>query len=178
MSIRFLSKTDVMENTDYNVTPKFIIPNHGRGFYGIGIYGGKTPLNIGSLWRSAHILKADFIFTIGKRYKTMPSDTMKTWKHIPLFEFDYFRQFKDSMAKGSEIVGIELNRNSIALTEFTHPERAIYLLGAEDYGLPQEILDECDSIVQIPGENSLNVAVAGSIVLYDRLSKEHHNKTI
>lgn len=143
MSVRFLSKTDVMENSDYNVTPKFIIPNHGRGFYGIGIYGGKTPLNIGSLWRSAHILKADFIFTIGKRY-----------------------------------VGIELNRNSIALTEFTHPERAIYLLGAEDYGLPQEILDKCDSIVQIPEENSLNVAIAGSIVLYDRLSKQHNNKTI
>ena len=44
--------------------------------------------------------------------------------------------------------------------------------------LPQEILDECGSIVQVPGENSLNVAIAGSTVLYDKLSKQHHNKAI
>lgn len=123
ISIRFLSKTDVMENSDYNVTQKFIIPNHGRYFYGIGIYSGKAPLNIGSLWRPAHILKADFIVTIGKRYKTMPSDTMKSWKLIPWFEFDKFRHFKDSSANGAEIVGVELKRNSIALPEFMHSER-------------------------------------------------------
>lgn len=43
---------------------------------------------------------------------------------------------------------------------------------------PKEIRDECDPIEQIPGENSLNVAVAVSIVLYDRLSKQHHKKAI
>lgn len=50
-------------------------------------------------------------------------------------------------------------------------KRAIYLLGAEDTGIPDNILNDCDSIVQLPGNYCLNVAVAGSIVLYDRNSK-------
>lgn len=152
---------------------KVIVPEHGRGFFGIGIYGGKTPANLGTLWRSAHIMKADFIFTIGKRYDSMPTDTMKSWKHIPMFEYDTFDQFKISQPKDSELVAVELNENSVPLTEFHHSERAVYLLGAEDFGLPHEIIVQCDKIIQLPGENSLNVSVAGSIVLYDRLLKHH-----
>jgi tRNA (guanosine-2'-O-)-methyltransferase len=40
-----------------------------RGYYGIGIENVKTAENVGTLWRSAYILGASFIFTIGKRYK-------------------------------------------------------------------------------------------------------------
>ena len=52
-----------------------------------------------------------------------------------------------------------------------HPERAVYLLGSETDGLSPEALEHCADVVQIPGEFSLNVSVAGSIVLYDRLLK-------
>ena len=40
-----------------------------RGFFGIGIFHAKNEENIGTLWRSASILGADFIFTIGKPYR-------------------------------------------------------------------------------------------------------------
>jgi tRNA G18 (ribose-2'-O)-methylase SpoU len=50
-----------------------------------------------------------------------------------------------------------------------HPERGIYILGNETVGLPQEILSRCNNIVKIPTSFSLNVAIAGSIVLYDRM---------
>ena len=151
--------------------PNVLVPHHGRGFFDIGIYGLKTTKNIGTLWRSAQVLKADFIFLIGKRYETMKTDTMKSWKHIPLFEYENFEQFYASRPKGSKLIGIELDERSMPLTTYQHPERAIYLLGAEDKGLPQAILSRCDEIVQIPGEFSLNVSVVGSIVLYDRLLK-------
>lgn len=49
--------------------------------------------------------------------------------------------------------------------------RAVYLLGNESSGLPKDILAGCVSTVALPGHFSLNVAVAGSIVLYDRVSK-------
>lgn len=51
-----------------------------------------------------------------------------------------------------------------------HPLRALYLLGAEDHGLPPEVLARCHEVVQVPSPSpySLNVAVAGSLVLYDR----------
>ena len=70
--------------------PNIMIPEHGRGFFGIGIYDLKTVSNLGTLWRSAHIFNADFIFLIGKRYETMRTDTLKSWKHLPLFEYQTF----------------------------------------------------------------------------------------
>ena len=151
--------------------PNAIVPQHGRGFFGIGIYGLKTTKNIGTLWRSAQVLRADFIFLIGKRNETMKTDTMKSWKHTPLFEYESFEAFYASRPKGSRLIGIELDERSVPLTTYRHPERALYLLGAEDKGLPREVLSLCDEVIQIPGEMSLNVSVAGSIVLYDRLLK-------
>jgi tRNA G18 (ribose-2'-O)-methylase SpoU len=61
--------------------------------------------------------------------------------------------------------------NSVSLVSFDHPDRAIYLLGAEDRGLSQEALEISDHIVEIPTKYCLNVASTGSIILYDRLSK-------
>lgn len=45
----------------------------------------------------------------------------------------------------------------------------IYLLGAEDYGLPPAILERCGRIVSLEAVRSpyYKVAVAGIIVLYD-----------
>ena len=64
---------------------------------------------------------------------------------------------------------------STSFTTYKYPEHAIYLLGAKDSGLLQDILGRCDDIIQIPASISLNVAVAGSIVLYDRNVKSRAN---
>ncbi|MFV1872286.1 MAG: TrmH family RNA methyltransferase [Oleiphilus sp.] len=45
------------------------------------------------------------------------------------------------------------------------------LLGAESSGLPNKVFERCHSLIKLPGEFSLNVASAGSIVIYDRVSK-------
>ena len=131
--------------------PNVVVPDHGRGFFGIGIYGLRTSANLGTLWRSAQIMKADFLFVIGKRYQTMRTDTMKSWKHIPLFEYDTLDHFFSALPKGAKLVGIELDERSVPLMTYTHPERAVYLLGAEDKCLPQDALTRCEEVVQIPG---------------------------
>ncbi len=143
-----------------------------RGFYGIGIYGGKTPINLGTLWRSAFLYDADFIFTIGARYPKQPSDTVKAYNHIPLWQFDDFVSFQKVMPKDSYLICVEQNEKSKKLNTFVHPERAIYILGAEDKGLPNEII-EGHTVLEIPEAKqfSMNVAVAGSIILYDRFIK-------
>lgn len=151
--------------------PNVILPQRGRGFFGIGIEYPRTAANIGTLWRSAHIMQADFMFVIGQHYQSVRTDTLKSWKHIPLFEFESFEHFHASLPKDAKLVGIELDSRSVPLTTYQHPERAVYLLGSERDGLSAEALDKCDDVVQIPGEYSLNVSAAGSIVLYDRLLK-------
>ncbi len=58
-----------------------------NGFYGIGIMHGKHDHNIGTLWRSAYIMGASFIFTLGRAYKPQTSDVVSTWTRIPLFHY-------------------------------------------------------------------------------------------
>lgn len=140
-----------------------------RGYCGVGIVGAKTPANLGTLWRSAALMEASFIFTIGKRWPKQASDTVKAWRHIPLYEYESIADFK--VPNDCSLVAVEQAPRSRDIRDFNHPERAIYLLGAEDRGVPQDLLKKADSVIEIPSEKCLNVAVAGSIVLYDRLAK-------
>lgn len=142
-----------------------------RGYFGIGVFNLKNGVNLGTLWRSAYQLGAAFIFTVGQRYKKQSSDTPCTWRHIPLHAYLTFEEFAASAPLDAKWVGIEMG--GAELSSFAHPERAIYILGAEDSGLPQAIIDRCYACVSIPAirVESYNVSVAGSIVMYDRLVK-------
>lgn len=143
-----------------------------RGYFEIGIYHSKTAHNVGTLWRSAYQMGAAGIFTIGHRFPKQASDTVKAFKHIPWRQFETFEQFLTSMPYSCPLVGIEMGGKS--LPGVTHPESAIYLLGAEDHGLPPEIMSKCNRLISLPAcrTESYNVAVAGSLVMYDRNVKQ------
>ncbi len=142
-----------------------------RGYFGIGIEDTKCEMNVGTLWRSAHAFGAAFIFTIGRRYaKRQATDTTCAWKHVPLYHYDDIDDFQAALPRDSWIIGIEIPGKR-SLSDFHHPERAIYLLGAEDHGLSKKAKDICRSLVQIPSNYCLNVAATGSIVMYDRAAK-------
>lgn len=142
-------------------------------FFAIGIYHVKYDVNIGTLLRSAQVFGAAFVFTVGRRYRKQSSDVWSTWKNIPLFHYETVEDLKNHLPYGCLLVGIELNHKACLLPEYNHMPRACYLLGAEDHGLSEEQLKICHSVVQIPGLlGCLNVATAGSIVMYDRFSKE------
>ena len=141
------------------------------GYFGIGIFNPKTETNVGTLWRSAHILGASFIFTIGRRYKRQATDTTFASNNIPLFNYENFEEFYKNMPTDCILVGVELDEKSIASNEFQHPKRCIYLLGAEDHGLSAEAILKCHKLVQLPGDKCLNVSVAGSLIMYDRVIK-------
>jgi len=139
-----------------------------RGYCGIGIYNVKHDVNVGGLWRHAHAFGASFVFTIGRRYRREASDTTKAYRHLPMFRYEDAEDFLSHRPRDCQLVGIEIADGSIPLQKFYHPERAIYLLGAEDHGIPDWLLDQCQSIVEIPTRFCLNVASTGAVVLYDR----------
>jgi len=143
-----------------------------RGYFGIGVYRSKTEINIGTLWRSAFNFGASFIFTVGKRYKTQSSDTTKSYKHIPLYSYVNLEDFKNHIPYGCSIVCIEQSEKAKNILEFIHPERCLYLLGAEDDGLPEKIMFG-NQVVYISTPMCLNVAVAGSIIMFDRQNKRN-----
>ena len=144
------------------------------GYFEIGLFYAKKEVNVGTLWRSAHQLGAAGIFTIGRRYQQQASDITKSKYHIPLRHYETFDECLSDRPEGAVLVGIETG--GIPLSRFRHPTQAIYLLGAEDYGLPKKVLRQCNVVVSLEsiGPPSYNVAVAGSIVMYHRvfLNKE------
>lgn len=142
-----------------------------QGYYAIGVYNAKTEHNIGTLWRSAYIMGAAYIFTVGKRYKKQTSDVVKTWARIPYFHYDTIEDLLENIPYDCRLIGIELTDEAQWLHDFDHPQRAIYLLGSEDQGLPETVLKRCQALIKLPGNSSLNVAVTGSILCYDRAAK-------
>lgn len=155
-----------------------------RGSFGIGVYRPKGAVNIGTLWRSAQCLGANFIFTIQERfpehkrqhllssdpYLRQSSDSMGAIKHVPYMTFPDVQALRSTMPL-HELVAVEQAVRSEPLDGFIHPPRAIYLLGAEDIGIPRVALAQCDHVVEIQSWRCLNVAAAGTVVLYDRGAK-------
>ena len=142
--------------------------NVNRGYFGIGVFKSKSHINIGTLWRSANIFGADFIFTVGQRYSKQHSDTYKTPRHVPLFFFKDIDDLIDHLPDSCPLVGVEMDDRAKNLWTYRHKERACYILGAEDHGLNEDVLNRCHYLIKLPGERSLNVATAGSIVMYHR----------
>lgn len=142
-----------------------------RGYFGIGIERSKTEANVGTLWRSAFAFGASFVFTIGRRYPRQSSDTTKSWRHIPLLEYADVDDFHAHIPYDCQVVGVELTPDAHALESFAHPQRAIYLLGPEDGSLSAKAQDLCQSVVRFDSDYCLNVAAAGTVVMYDRNAK-------
>ena len=143
-----------------------------RGYFGIGVVHAKSAVNIGTLMRSAYSFNANFVFTVGKRYTKQSSDTMQAWRHMPVFNFSDIDDLVAHLPYNCPLIGVELEKGAVNLATFFHPVRACYLLGAEDHGLSQSEIARCSSIVVINGASRcLNVSVAGSIVMWDRVRK-------
>jgi tRNA G18 (ribose-2'-O)-methylase SpoU len=144
-----------------------------RGYFAVGIYHPKVANNVGSLWRSASLFGASYVFTVGRRYTPQASDTAGTPRRIPLHHFSDVGDLVGHLPHGCPLVGVEQDARAETLGRFVHPERGAYLLGAEDAGLPKAVLDRCHFLVQVesPAAEPLNVACAGSVVMHDRYSK-------
>lgn len=142
-----------------------------RGYFGIVAWHTKKEQNVGTLWRSANIFGAAFVGTIGRRYDHQASDTMMTPRHTPLFHFATDEDFWAHIPHGCEPVAVEITTRARELATFAHPQSAVYILGPEDGSLSDRIMAGCKRVVVIPGRHCLNVAVAGSIVMYDRIAK-------
>lgn len=141
-----------------------------RGFFSIGVVHPKHGINVGTLWRTANLYGAASVFTVGRRYQAQASDTMATPRHVPLHNYLTIDELIEHLPHGTPLIGIEMDPRAHPLSGFHHPERACYLLGAEDHGLTQVQIERCHQLIQIecPAVWSMNVAVAGSLVVHHR----------
>lgn len=71
--------------------------------------------------------------------------------------------------QGYRVVGLEQDERSVMLNRYKTPEKIALLLGEEVNGIPNELLVQCDDLIEIPmvgKKESFNVSVATGIALY------------
>lgn len=131
---------------------------------GLALWRVGDPGNVGTLIRAADAFGPAFVaLSAGSADPTSPKAlraSMGALFRVPLAGFEE--------APGPRL-GLVPNAGK-PLPELQLGERATFVLGAEREGLPPEVLRECDEVVSIPsrdGAESLNVAVAGGIALYE-----------
>lgn len=141
-----------------------------RGYFAIGVEGISKAMNLGSVMRTAHAFGASFVFTVGavyERERGRAADTADTPASVPLYEYADVAAM--ALPRDCAVVGVEITPDAVDLPSFTHPRCAAYVLGAERGGLSPAMLARCRHVVKIPTKFSINLALAGALVMYDRL---------
>lgn len=140
-----------------------------RGYFAIGVDGISKPMNLGNLLRISHAFGASFFFTVGGRVKLADaqSDTSAASGHLPVYQYASAADMR--LPQGCRLVGVEITDDATELPRFKHPLRAAYVFGAERLSLSDDVLARCEFVVKIPTRFSINVGMAGAIVMYDRL---------
>ena len=126
------------------------------------------PGNVGTLFRSADAFGASIALSPGCADPTGPKAlraSMGALFRVPLADFDEPSGIRVALvpSAGTPLPELELDGD------------VVFVLGAERDGLPPEVLERCDvraSIPQTGGTESLNVAMAGTIALYERSRRD------
>ena len=137
----------------------------------IGLVDPKTPTNVGSVMRAARCYQAQAVRYTGERFghaARYHTDTKSTTSTIPLL---HVADLVEGLPEPMKIVCVELAEGATLLTEFIHPDHALYIFGPEDGSIPQDIINAADSGVYIPTLGCMNLAATVNVVLYDRLAK-------
>jgi tRNA G18 (ribose-2'-O)-methylase SpoU len=141
-----------------------------RGYFAIGAEGMSKPMNLGALMRTAHAFGASFLFTVGadpRLRDVYKADTSRSADHVSYYQWDTVADM--ALPKSCALVGVEITDDAVELPQFKHPLQAAYVLGRERGSLSPQMLEKCTAVVRIPTKFSLNVGLAGALVMYDRL---------
>lgn len=137
--------------------------------------------NVGSVFRSSDAFKLEKIYLCGVTATPPNAEIHKTALGAEdSMEWEYVEDTKAVVAKlkqeGYKIFAVEQVQNSIMLdrVELDKTNKYVLILGNEVKGVQQEVVDMCDFAVEIPQfgtKHSLNVSVAGGIVIWEFFKK-------
>jgi RNA methyltransferase, TrmH family len=140
------------------------LPGGTEAPVGLALWRVSDPGNVGTLIRAADAFGPAFVaLSAGSADPASPKALRASVGAL----------FRVPLAAFEEAPGPRLGlvpRAGKSLLELPIGERATFVLGAEREGLTPEVLRDCDEVVSIPtrdGAESLNVAVAGAIALYE-----------
>ncbi len=127
--------------------------------------------NLGTLLRTCDAVGACMAVPDTSHYRAALArgDTLVRWPHIHWLDRSKLAWIERERVR-SVVLGVELAEDATPLTRLEPARnRTVVLLGHEHRGIPEEAWSLMDEVIEIPmvGQGaSLNVAVAGSLVLY------------
>jgi 23S rRNA (guanosine2251-2'-O)-methyltransferase len=130
--------------------------------------------NIGAIIRSAEVSGVNAVI-LPKDIKITPTvarASVGALFHIPIMHEAIFNSIKKFKDNGFQIIGIERDGTRYFDADLTG--KTMFIIGGEDKSLSDAIRKKCDLIAEIPqlGKvNSLNMSVAASIVMFERLKQ-------
>lgn len=128
--------------------------------------------NLGTLLRTCDAVGACMAVPDTPHYRKALTvgDTLRTRSCVHWVRGAKVRWLAEQRDAGWRLVGVELAEDAKSLSQVPATrERSIVCLGHEHFGLPDEAWPLLDEVIEIPMVGtgaSLNVAVAGSLVLY------------
>ncbi len=147
------------------------------------IEGVNKPHNLSALIRTcdaAGVFQANFICNHSK-VKTFNSTAQGSQKWVKLRNYETYLEAINALRKeGFSLYGTSLNENSIDYRDLDFTKNTCFVLGAEKWGLSKELNEQVDESIYIPMNGmvqSLNVSVAGAILLFEAI-RQRKNKNL
>lgn len=172
--IPFISLDDFFKNLK--------TPSQDKGEYPLLIICDNIsdPRNLGSIIRAAECLGANGVIIPNRRSAPLSPITYKTSagaaSHLSIIKVSNINNAIQKLKeKGFWIYGTQMEGNLVYEVDYN---RALAIvLGSEQNGMRDLVKKQCDNIIKIPMKgktNSLNVASAGAIVMYEILKQREN----
>lgn len=132
------------------------------------------PGNLGTILRTADAVNAGGVFlsdgTVDLYSPKVIRSTMGSYFHIKVYENVTLSMLADIKNDGFNIICGALSENAVSHTQCDMTKPTILVVGNEANGVSREILNLSSQCVKIPilgGAESLNVAVAAAVLMYE-----------
>ena len=142
----------------------------------LALDGVEDPHNLGALLRSADGAGVDGVILPERRAAPISGVVVKTSagasEHVAIARVTNITRTLEQLKKANVwIVGLD-ERGATTYTDFDWNQDCCLVLGAEGTGLHELVKKSCDHLLRIPmagSVSSLNVSVAGAVVMYEAL---------
>ena len=141
------------------------------------------PHNLSAILRTcdaAGVFEANFI-SDSYKVKTFNSTAQGSQKWVKLNNHETtISAISQLKKKGFKLYGTSLNESSTDYRDFDYSENTCFVLGAEKWGLSNELISKVDESIFIPMTGmvqSLNVSVAASILVFEAI-RQRQSKNI
>lgn len=139
----------------------------------------RSAYNVGSIFRTSDAGAVEHMYLCGMTahppHKKLEKTALGAFDYVP---WTYYERTVDALdalgERGIHRVAVEVTAGAHSLMDYDWPSPVALVFGNEVTGIDERVLRRCDAAVRIPMQghkNSLNVATAAGVVLFEILRR-------